>query len=145
MWHQLKVDLPLDLPPNGDTNSLSSTQLQSTVIRALRLEHSWRKVSPVRKLTRVLHAYGNIVYQMQLLGSHWLVTLSRVAKSVNLSIWYLGDLNGREVDRIASLDMLGVSQFSAALQKGGNKIIMAVLSSDTPRRELVLGLPETTT
>jgi hypothetical protein len=43
IWQQLKIDLPLNIPPDVDINSLSGVELQQIVIDALRLEHNWRK------------------------------------------------------------------------------------------------------
>ncbi|KAF8896375.1 hypothetical protein BD779DRAFT_1495567 [Infundibulicybe gibba] len=130
IWHQLKIDIPLDIPSDGDIHSLSGVHCQRLVIDALRLDHNWRKpVSKIKGLVRIEN--GGIISQTQLLGHKWLVTLSRAPSNTHLSFWSIGERNYRA----ASMEMLSASKFSAAFQNEGSRVILAVIVRGDLRSE----------
>lgn len=48
LWHQLlpREELPLDLPPSRSLASYNSLELQTSALRALKLQANWSKKSP---------------------------------------------------------------------------------------------------
>ncbi|PBL03629.1 hypothetical protein ARMGADRAFT_1157719 [Armillaria gallica] len=129
VWHQIKVDLPLDVPPGKDINSISGPELHRAWVRGLRLERNWRRhASQLRKMCRIIH--GGIVFRIQFLGSQWLITLSRAPTSaLHLSVWYIG-VPGRE-RRYLSMDVPSATTFAASLRNDGRDAIVAILMDGT--------------
>lgn len=121
----MDAKLPLDIDPEADILSLPGPELQRSTIRALRLEHNWRRNSSrLNGITRINH--GDIIDQMQFIGSEWLVTLSRDSRSAFISVWYVG--RPTKAHRIAFLDVPLAMSFSASLQNAGSQAIVAVIS-----------------
>lgn len=85
VWHQVTVDLPLDLPLKKDIKTLTSSEIQAIVIKALRLERNWCGC-PGRPRQLLQIQRDVVIYQMQPLGSQWLVTLTRSQLAFRLSI-----------------------------------------------------------
>ncbi|KAH0585122.1 hypothetical protein H2248_008381 [Termitomyces sp. 'cryptogamus'] len=90
VWHQITVDIPLDLPFNKDIKTLTSSEIQAIVIKALRLEHNWCGY-PGRPRQLLQIQRDVIVHQMQHLRSQWLVTLTRSQLAFQLSIISMKD------------------------------------------------------
>lgn len=117
--------MPLDIDPNADVNALSGLELQRSFVRALRLDRNWRKTpSMLKGISRVPH--GDIVFQMQFIGSEWLVTLSRDPRTVHLSVWNVHI--PKEARRIAFLDVPTASRFSTDLHPGNRELVIATIS-----------------
>ena len=77
MWHQLSIDIPLNLP-DTPLPSLSGAVLQTIVINALRLDHNWKKREPNVKCVQVTEDLKNAtIVQLQLLGNGHVLILSR--------------------------------------------------------------------
>ncbi|RDB26056.1 hypothetical protein Hypma_006542 [Hypsizygus marmoreus] len=128
VWHQMRVDLPLDLPLNQKTNNLRADQIQPLVIKALRVERNWQgHPGRPRHLKRIQH--DGVVNQMQTLGSKWLVTLSRSRGCARLSVWSVDD-----AICYRTFKMQDASKFSAALHSESSATI-AVIEFDGSDRE----------
>jgi hypothetical protein len=117
----MRVDLPLDLPSDRVAGTLSSSQLQRVIIKALRLEHNWRNdVSYIRQCRKLPIPDDVLVSQMQLVMPNCLVYLSRHQISV-WNIEHAGYL-------VASLKTHSTAvMFSAAAQTDSEEIIVAVV------------------
>lgn len=118
----------------GQLKSLSGSQIQRLIMRALRLDYNWRQPTPeIRRLSHITH--GDLIVQMQLLGSNWLITLTRSAMLTRLTVWCLRDPS--KAYRIASVgvDVL-VSRFSAAVLPDSTAII-ALIGSNPAHNEYV--------
>ncbi|TFK72888.1 hypothetical protein BDN72DRAFT_894340 [Pluteus cervinus] len=134
VWHQMRVDLPLDLPLHGCPRALAASQLQEVTMKALQLDHNWSQpISRIKQLTQILH--GGIVSQMQHLGPNWLVTLSRYTTSTRLCVWCLRKLS--KAYKIASFDVLSETiGFSASINSGsGDTAFIALYGTDSSRNE----------
>ncbi|KAF8656852.1 hypothetical protein AX16_002399 [Volvariella volvacea WC 439] len=137
VWHRMPFHLPLNLPPHGDIMKLSAHELRDAVVRSLRLEHNWVKPSSiVRRLTRILH--GDIIYHMQLMGSDWVVTLSRSSTRARISVWCL--LDPTNAHRTTSFEVpLTTAKFSSSMSPGrGDNAIIALIASDSVGRDELL-------
>ncbi|GLB40452.1 hypothetical protein LshimejAT787_0803230 [Lyophyllum shimeji] len=91
VWHQVTIDLPLDLPLKRGIKSLTSAELQPIVVKALQLERNWRGHPGRPRKLHQMQSCDAIVNQMQPLGSEWLVTLLRLPTTFQLCIWSLKD------------------------------------------------------
>jgi hypothetical protein len=131
VWHQTRVDLPLDLPTDRDVRSLPNSHFQRVIIKALRLEHNWRHdVSYIRQCRKLPVPNDGLVLQMQLVMPNCLIYLSRSQISV-WNIEHAGYL-------VASLKThRSAVQFSAAAQAESQEITIAVVEygrDDVPTR-----------
>ncbi|KAJ7104181.1 hypothetical protein B0H15DRAFT_808867 [Mycena belliarum] len=131
LWHQLVSTS--DLPPLDISEpyvDLPGPALQAIVTRALRIDHNWQRKSPrIKKLTRLVAV--DHVCQMQFIGSHWLVVLRRTPAAASLAVWRIGDTR-QPPYCAASLDIPSHAvplKFSATMQKGSRKVLVAFISS----------------
>ncbi len=96
---------------------------------ALRVEANWKNpFTQIRKLTSINHR--DLVSGVQLLGDHWLVTLSRrqTALTTYLSAWYLDGGSGAHcAAKIEVVD--GSSKFAAAVRQDGNSALIALFNN----------------
>ncbi|KAG6873946.1 hypothetical protein C0995_008985 [Termitomyces sp. Mi166 len=106
----MTVDLPLDLPLK-DIKTLTSSEIQAIVIKALRLERNWCGC-PGRPRQLLQIQRDVVIHQMQHLGSQWLVTLTRSQLAFQLSVISLKD---GLCYRIADYSAVSMS-FSAVLR-----------------------------
>lgn len=102
LWHKIvpTIRIPLEIPADVDPNSLSGAELQKIVIKAIRLEHNWRKpTSRITRMTPILQEPGGVpIDEMRLLpGARWLVTAQRNRPlwrlSTTISLWCLKDVD----------------------------------------------------
>ena len=130
VWHQIAVDLPLDLPPRCDVKSLPGSHLQRVIMKAMQLERNWlRKSSSIRHCRQIPLTPGDVMHQMQILRPRWLVGLSRSQSVSQISVWGLGDMEG-DNRLLASLKIRqSAVKFSATLQTE-SKAVIAVIESD---------------
>ena len=114
LWHRIvpTIRIPLELPADVDTNSLSGAELQKIVIKAIRLERNWRR--PTSRITRVTpilqETRGVPIDEMRLLpGARWLVTAQRNRPlgrlSTTISLWCLEDADA--IYRSAQIEITG--------------------------------------
>lgn len=126
VWHQLQVDLPLDIPPFTDSKALSASRLQPLVTHALRLDHNWRQQwSQVKRTAKIDH--GDILSHMQLLDcSQWLFTMARSHRSkAHISLWSLHDMTS--VHRVVHFEIPCIFKTYAGMQRNNKEIIFAVI------------------
>ncbi|KAF5367373.1 hypothetical protein D9758_003732 [Tetrapyrgos nigripes] len=126
IWHNIRFDLPLDIPPYIDPNALSGIELRRLCVQALRVEHNWRApTSCVKSMHRVYH--GDIVFQTMFLGG-WLLTLSRdsTARTCVLSAWNVHDPSNAKRERSILLENTQKARFSAALSNDDIELSIAV-------------------
>jgi hypothetical protein len=126
IWHNLKFDLPLDIPPHIDPNALSGIRLRRLYVQALRVEHNWTApISRVRSMHRVYH--GDIVFQTMYLGI-WLLTLSRPSAAMvcHLSVWNVDDASNPKRERSIILENTQKARFSAILVHDNLELTIAV-------------------
>lgn len=102
LWHRIvpTIRVPLEIPADVDINSLSGAELQRIVIKAIRLEHNWRKpTSHITRMTPILQeTIGVPIDEIRLLpGARWLVTAQRNRPlwhlSTTISLWCLEDVD----------------------------------------------------
>ncbi|KAF9777499.1 hypothetical protein BJ322DRAFT_1015641, partial [Thelephora terrestris] len=114
LWHRIvpTIRIPLEIPADVDSNSLSGAELQRIVIKAIRLEHNWRKpTSRITRMTPVLQEPGGVpIDEMRLLpGARWLVTAQRNRPlwrlSTTISLWCLEDVDA--IYRSAQMEITG--------------------------------------
>jgi len=114
LWHRIvpTIRIPLGIPADVDTNSLTGAELQKIVIKAIRLEHNWRKpTSRITRMTPVLQETTGVpIDEMRLLpGARWLVTAQRNRPlgrlSTTISLWCLEDIDG--IYRSAQIEITG--------------------------------------
>lgn len=114
LWHRIvpTIRIPLGIPADVDTNSLSGAELQKIVIKAIRLERNWRR--PTSRITRVTpilqETRGVPIDEMRLLpGACWLVTAQRNRPlgrlSTTISLWCLEDADA--IYRSAQIEITG--------------------------------------
>jgi len=114
LWHRIvpTIKIPLEIPADVDTNSLSGAELQKIIIKAIRLEHNWRK--PASRITRVTpvlqETTGVPIDEIRLLpGARWLVTAQRNRPlgrlSTTISLWCLEDVDATY--RSAQIEITG--------------------------------------
>ena len=114
LWHRivLTIRIPLQIPADVDPNSLSGAELQKIVIKAIRLEHNWRKpTSRITRVTPVLQETSDVpIDEMRLLsGARWLVTAQRNRPlwrlNTTITLWCLEDMNA--IYRSAQMEIAG--------------------------------------
>jgi len=132
-WHQIRVDLPLDLPSDHDAKSLPGSQLQGVIMKALRLERNWRKdASSIRHCRRIPVALGEMVYHVQFLRPRWLVCLSKSRSTTQISVWRFSDNEGASSLVSSSKIQRSALKISATLQTE-SKAVIAAIESDGPK------------
>ncbi|KAF8920326.1 hypothetical protein CPB85DRAFT_1274611 [Mucidula mucida] len=115
VWHSIDVAFPLDIPSGKDRRLISGPDFVKPGSRAC--------------------ASSKVV-----LGSDWLITLSRAPTSaLCLSLWYIG-ISNREY-RYASLDVPYASKFAAISRKHGAEAIIAVVALDADRDNSISHVP----
>ena len=114
LWHRVvsTIRIPLEVPADVDTKSLSGAELQKIVIKAIKLEHNWRRpTSRITRVTPVLQETSNVpVDEIRLLpGARWLVTAQRNRPlgrlSTTISLWCLEDITA--IYRSAQVEITG--------------------------------------
>lgn len=126
VWHQLRVDLPLDIPPFIDYKALPASRLQPLITHALRLDHNWRQQwSQVKRKEMIDH--GDILSHMQLLNcSQWLFTMARSYRSkAHISLWSLHDM--ASVHHVVHFEIPCIFKAYAGMQRNNKEIIFAVI------------------
>lgn len=122
LWHKIvpTIRIPLEIPADVDPNSLSGAELQKIVIKAIRLEHNWRKpTSRITRMTPILQEPGGVpIDEMRLLpGARWLVTAQRNRPlwrlSTTISLWCLEDVDA--IYRSAQMEITGTYRDFAAI------------------------------
>lgn len=115
LWHRVvpTIRIPLEIPADVDTNSLSGAELQKIVIKAIRLEYNWRRpTSRITQVTPVLQETSNVpIDEMRLLpGARWLVTAQRNRPlgrlSTTISLWCLEDVDA--IYRSVQFEITGI-------------------------------------
>ena len=115
LWHRVvpTIRIPLEIPADVDIKSLSGAELQKIVIKAIRLEHNWRKpTSRITRMTPILQETTNIpIDEMRLLpGARWMVTAQRNRPlgrlSTTISLWCLEDVD--TIHRSAQIEIIGI-------------------------------------
>ncbi|KAH7911762.1 hypothetical protein BJ138DRAFT_883503 [Hygrophoropsis aurantiaca] len=100
LWHKLvrTCNLPLDIPLGADSSTLSGQELQVIVIKALKLDHHWRKSDArVKQAIPIIRSDTFYVENMHLLpGGKWLISTQHIPSSVgerhtDLTLWCLED------------------------------------------------------
>ncbi|TFK40343.1 hypothetical protein BDQ12DRAFT_680778 [Crucibulum laeve] len=135
VWHQLKVDLPLDLPaiPELDVNAVPAATLQRSIMNALRLDDNWRRRQPcLKNMWKIPNS--ELIYQAQFVGTKLLVILSRNTRTINkiqahLSVWRLPTSRCTQPLRIATIECVPGARFSLAIQKGGENALVIVFGA----------------
>ncbi|KAH7908446.1 hypothetical protein BJ138DRAFT_1091228 [Hygrophoropsis aurantiaca] len=109
LWHKLvrTCDLPLDLPLGADSATLSGQELQAIVVKALKLDHHWRKPDAyIRRVIPIIHSDTSYVDSFHLLpGGKWLVTTHHThiigdsdgGQCTDLTLWCLDDITSPRV------------------------------------------------
>ena len=113
LWHRIvpTIRIPLEIPADVDPGSLSGAELQKIVIKAIRLEHNWRKpTSRITRVTRILQETSDApIDEMRLLpGARWLVTAQRNRLwrlNTTITLWCLEDVNA--IYRSAQIEIVG--------------------------------------
>ncbi|THV07402.1 hypothetical protein K435DRAFT_959979 [Dendrothele bispora CBS 962.96] len=126
IWHNIKIDQPLDVPVHIDPNTLSGLRIKKLCIQALRVEHNWKApFSQVKGVHRVYH--GDIPFQTTYL-SDWLVILSRpsTATTCTLSVWNVRDPSKAKRERSILLENTQKARFTASLSDDGLEATIAV-------------------
>ncbi|KAJ7650298.1 hypothetical protein FB45DRAFT_887509 [Roridomyces roridus] len=138
VWHRLadKCDLPLDT--HADLQNIPGPILQTIVTNALRVDLNWRRpISRLKKLTRVDEDTLN-VHQIQFIFSQWLIVLRRSVSAASLSVWRVGHIPTPY--RASFLDIPADTvplKFSAAIQNGSEKVLIALISNTKPSGTLL--------
>lgn len=132
VWHQLKIDLPLDIDQKTHAGDYRpSHEIRHSLIQAFRVEANWNsETSHIRKLARIDH--GGLLSQVQLLRKDWLVTLSQnqTTNTTYLSAWHLDpDRRGHCAAKVGAAGRS--SKFAAAIREGGDSAWVAMFSNST--------------
>ncbi|CAA7266846.1 unnamed protein product [Cyclocybe aegerita] len=139
VWHHISHNLPLDIR-SGELAHIPGPVIKQSVIRALQLSRNWeRKVSTIRRITRI-HSRNTVIH-MQPLDNRWLVTLSRSpASSIHLSVWRLEEAAGASVTPtcIALFEPLHAFKFAASLQDDGDSVLISVLGASPTHKGRLL-------
>ncbi|KAH7907203.1 hypothetical protein BJ138DRAFT_1160678 [Hygrophoropsis aurantiaca] len=142
LWHKLvrTCNLPLDIPLGADSATLSGQELQAIVVKALKLDHNWRKPGAcIERAIPTIPGDKTPMDSMHLLpGGKWLITTQLVrrythqlsrrglyAEIVGLTLWCLGDISGpRSIKTIPIY--ASVTSCRAYYQSAQHKVIIAV-------------------
>jgi hypothetical protein len=126
LWHRIvpTIRVPLEIPADVDPKSLSGAELQKIVIKAIRLEHNWRKAtSRITRVTPILQETSDVpIDEMRLLpGARWLVTAQRNRPSwrlnTTITLWCLEDVNA--IYRSAQIEIPGTYRDFAIISHPG--------------------------
>ncbi|KAJ3915899.1 hypothetical protein F5877DRAFT_47695 [Lentinula edodes] len=130
IWHNIKINYPLNLPHQVITN-IPSAELRKHCVEGLRIDHNWRKNPPsLKTLSRIDN--GGIIEQMQYLPPKWLVSMSRVSTSLRptcvLSIWDCDTSGDAKRIKRFLLEPHGLSKFSASLSKDEKHVLVVIFN-----------------
>jgi hypothetical protein len=134
LWHRIvpTIRIPLEIPADVDPNSLSGAELQKIVIKAIRLEHNWRKpTSHITRVTPILQETSDVpIDEMRLLpGACWLVTAQRNRPlwrlNTTITLWSLVDVNA--IYRSAQIEIAGTYRdFAVITQPDSSWVSLAI-------------------
>jgi hypothetical protein len=133
LWHNIKIDFPLNLPHKSKIGDLSGDELRKLSVTGLHVDRVWRKnPSDLRVLNRIKHE--GIVSQMQYLPPKWLVTISRLQTLVSancvVSIWDCQNPSSAKRLKHFSFDTShGTPEFSAALSEDGLHVFVVIFGT----------------
>lgn len=128
VWHQMHIDLPLDLCQSALNDAApSASDLQRSLLRALRLENNWQKEVTVVRNARLI-PHSGVVLHIQILGPEWLATLSRREFSTwHLSVWHVPEAPAENPSCISTWRIPATNDFTAILEDGGKTAKIAVV------------------
>lgn len=136
LWHRIvpTIRIPLEIPADVDPNSLSGAELQKIVIKAIRLEHNWRKpTSRITRVTPVLQETSDVpIDEMRLLsGARWLVTAQRNRPlwrfSTTITLWCLEDVDA--IYRSAQIEIPGTYRDFAIFSHPGRSWVSLAIGT----------------
>ncbi|KAH7907700.1 hypothetical protein BJ138DRAFT_1116457 [Hygrophoropsis aurantiaca] len=144
LWHKLvrTCNLPLDIPLGADSATLSGQELQAIVVKALKLDHNWRKPDArIRRAIPIMCSDRSSVNSMHLLpGGKWLITTqcagSYDAPHTDLILWCLDDITSPVNVKTVPIDGYARS-CQAYYQPAQHKFTVAVTLEQSERPEWI--------
>lgn len=130
VWHQLKIDLPLEIDQKTHAGEYRPFyEIRHSLINAFRIDGNWcSKSTQIQRLTRIDH--GGIISRVQLLSEDWLITLSRnqVTDTTYLSAWYLDKSGGAHC--AAKVEVRSrPNRFAATVRDHGDSAVVALFNN----------------
>jgi len=145
LWHQIlpREDVPLAIPLHRDLRTYSASEIQSFVLRALRLRSNWSQSFPVIKkwASPTLDDHGGSYDLLKLINNgSILVAIKRNRHhyaSMTLSAFLLEDIRSPRLLVHYSTPVL-LKQFEATIDEDGKTLLVATAVSKG-NAELVFG------
>ncbi|KAH7908451.1 hypothetical protein BJ138DRAFT_1012786 [Hygrophoropsis aurantiaca] len=111
LWHNLtrRCNLPLDIPLGTDSSTLSGQELQAIVVKALKLDHNWRKPDAcIQRAVPIIRSDSAFIDDMHLLpGGKWLITaqltINLVGRRTDLTLWCLDDITSPRAIKVVPI------------------------------------------
>jgi len=136
LWHQIlpREDIPLAIPLHRDLRTYSAAEIQSHVLRALRLRSNWSQTSPVIKkwASPKLDDLGGSYDILKLVNNgSVLIAIKRSRHqnaSMTLSAFLLDDIQSRRLLVHYSSSVL-LKQFEATIDEDGKALVLTAAVS----------------
>lgn len=132
--------MPLDVSPSVQISELSGSEMQQLMIRALQLEHNWRRHDPrIRRYRSLNCSSAAAIDEMFLLNrARWLVTAQRTRRNgaplAHICLWALGDAQC-DPYCAASLEIPGRYRKIAAVVDDERELVTFAVTTDAEQND----------